>query len=769
MTSIRTPIVSVTPVALTSANSCHSPPVKTVKAAKKPRPEYLAALVRDAEDSDDQIIVNPTFTRDYPLISGIRPGGDRFAHRSFRNIPRRTPSRRILYSSSKPLSLPSATKMKPGAQAEGREGLVVTPRSRRPLQTSLPEEEFLHMIEEKQNRLQQEMWGPKNINMGEWSGKWRRLGYVIYDEAEFADDECEPGPDKGRDSQGEAGFDDENGESVIEAFKGGPSLPLDEVCDRQVLTFIEPHSPDSSPPHRPRPRENSFFLGESDSDSDAWHGFKGRGRMRQYRAAKEEEQDPADKQPQEGPASQRASPEVHDSDSEGESDEVDGTDENTDSEQSEMEFWFARYEELAGTDSKKENEEEEKSVSRFTPASYSFRVGSASVRLTNWNRPSESRSEGQRQWRRALRSKTHAIAKHQISSHHHFSVEGQKWPSLTGPPYPRRRRRPIARLRRKKSFLLDDTDDPDAWRGFKGRRRGGQISAEEKKEKEEKPVFGGTGRTIYSFKFETSNANADLPTTNNRQNSEEKQAEDNPEKHEHIVDQANRFSFNFSILSRSPGESRSTNQHLNSGSTEHGAEPTEDEESVLPASTGDVIGDLQNKAGDNEQELGEHDDNSSASCIYDPRQQWRAGRGKSRILPDVNSSVQFAVENPRMHSLASGNDEEDGDNFHDQPGIPPRRPLSRINLRSLSRINSEVRLLNWVSDLSTQNFSNSPEDEFGDSPLFGPVSRHSADTGPLDSYDYDISDCPSRSPSATSESEDIHWRLFLYSSDDESK
>ncbi|KAJ3805461.1 hypothetical protein F5876DRAFT_69770 [Lentinula aff. lateritia] len=136
---------------------------KPVKTAKKTTSEYLTALIRNAEDPDRQVIRNPTFTRDFPLKSGIPPGGHDPTRRTLRKIPRIPPSQQ----SHAPKRLEFQTDVQGVAYH-----YPVTPPShptthelRKFSQIKLQYQTFWQKMKEKQDTLENEMRPVENSSL----------------------------------------------------------------------------------------------------------------------------------------------------------------------------------------------------------------------------------------------------------------------------------------------------------------------------------------------------------------------------------------------------------------------------------------------------------------------------------------------------------------------------------------------------------------------------------------------------------------------------
>ncbi|KAJ3993158.1 hypothetical protein F5050DRAFT_1714709 [Lentinula boryana] len=221
--------------------------VKALKSTKKPTPQYLAALILDAKDPDDQIIRNPR----------VRPGGTHAsAKRSMRNVPKVPPSKRHSPSAAEQAVAQPGS----GVAAEGEsEDIGKLKRAGAPvpvgleIRTDSQYEEFLRPIQAKQDAVEEEMvyyW--KNRHWAFGHGSYKYLGY----ELDFADDEGD-GEEQGN------GETPPDGEARTEARH-----PLPSVEHSQELEGPPPSEPPRLRIHRRRK------ILDYDSDPDAWHGFK---------------------------------------------------------------------------------------------------------------------------------------------------------------------------------------------------------------------------------------------------------------------------------------------------------------------------------------------------------------------------------------------------------------------------------------------------------------------------------------------------------------
>ncbi|KAJ3983162.1 hypothetical protein F5890DRAFT_235630 [Lentinula detonsa] len=215
--------------------------VKVLKSTKKPTPQYLAALILSATDPDDQIIRNPR----------VRPGGTHVsANRSMRNVPKVPPSKRHFRSVAKQ----AVERPGSGGRTEGETehlGKRATVSAGLEIPTESQYEEFLRPIQAKQDAVEEEMvcyW--KNRHFASGCGNYKYLGY----ELDFADDEGD-----GQKLDGGEAPPDEEAKTIARRSLPSVSQELDGP-------------PRPEPPRHRIPRRRKIL--DYDSDPDAWHGFK---------------------------------------------------------------------------------------------------------------------------------------------------------------------------------------------------------------------------------------------------------------------------------------------------------------------------------------------------------------------------------------------------------------------------------------------------------------------------------------------------------------
>ncbi|KAH7879268.1 uncharacterized protein C8R40DRAFT_587383 [Lentinula edodes] len=620
------------------------PSSKPVKTAKKPTSEYLTALIRNAEDPDRQVIRNPTFTRDFPLKSGVPPGGHDPTQRTLRKIPRVPPSQQS--------HTPKRLEFETDVQGIAYHYPVSTPSH--PATHELPKnsqiklryEEFWQEIKAKQDTLENEM-------------------------------------------------------RPVEQ-----SSPVDH---KEVKPAQNDH------PHRraARPRKKIIILDDSD-DPDAFRGFKSRRG-----------------QQEEAPVS--PNPEGLDRDL---SDPGTGSD-------------WCEDEELTdpvATDSQEDD----------TP-------------LLEW----------------LIKCEEEAIAASSVHVQVVTKVDKGEKPAaqdfdLTGSNAEGSLEMRVPWYRRSKIIILDDDSDPDAFRGFKGRRPRLERSAEEEKSPSEvaieQPIFGIS--SPYPFQFRTSfvhnfTRNYTRPTRKPRRKANfyppprrvPVQYQTPVQKLKNLARNRKEHPPRVSFAELLGWEYDETDEESQGRLSTEWKEVEEDEEEELAEPT-TSIHDKSTEQIDNLSLLQQQDDDKNPSCVP---------------LDGTQSETSQA-----LHDVDNGCDGDEEDNGEDPcveseniiPRTPPPRSLSRINLLSLSPLDSEFRLLNWVSDLSNRSCSHSAEDEESEDSLRYHPDSHTTSPDSSSTSRSPNSTSPHKVPASFVSDDDHlassdhgmgtdHWLRYLYPSDEE--
>ncbi|KAJ4493561.1 hypothetical protein C8J55DRAFT_161752 [Lentinula edodes] len=641
MDSAHPPNVSFS--SLPSVAQSPLPSSKPVKTAKKPTSEYLTALIRNAEDPDRQVIRNPTFTRDFPLKSGIPPGGHDPTQRTLRKIPRIPPSQQ----SHAPKQLEFATDVQGIAYTYpvSSPSHPATHESPKYSQIKLQYQEFWQGIKEKQDTLENEM-------------------------------------------------------RPVEK-----SSPVDH---KEVKPAQNDH------PHRraARPRKNIIILDDSD-DPDAFRGFKSR--------RGQQEEAPVSPNP-EGLDRDLSDP---DTGSDWWEDEKVTNPVTTDSQEDDTPLleWLIKCEEEATGDSSihvkvvTNVKEEEKPVAQDFDLIGSDAEGSLEMKVP--------------------------------------------W------------------YRRSKIIILDDDSDPDAFRGFKGRRPRLERSAEEKtcpsEVAIEHPIFGIS--SPYPFQFRTSfthnfTRNYTRPTRKPRRKANfHPPARRVPVQHQTPVQKLKNLARNrkehpprVSFAELLGWEYDETDEESQGRLSTEWKEVEEDGEE--PAEPTTSIHDKSTEQIDNLSLLQQQDDDKNPSCVP---------------LGGTQSEISQA-----LHDVDNGSDGDEEDNGEDPcveseniiPRTPPPRSLSRINLLSLSPLDSEFRLLNWVSDLSNRSCPHSAEEEESEDSLRYHPDSHTTSPDSSSTSRSPNSTSPHKVPASCVSDDDHlassdhgmgtdHWLRYLYPSHEE--
>ncbi|KAJ4497610.1 hypothetical protein C8R41DRAFT_821753 [Lentinula lateritia] len=615
---------------------------KPVKTAKKPTSEYLTALIRNAEDPDRQVIRNPTFTRDFPLKSGIPPGRHDPTQRTLRKIPRIPPSQQS--------HTPERLEFETDVQGVAHHYHVSTPSQ--PATHELPKisqiklqyQEFWQEIKEKQDALENEMRPVEQSSL---------------------------------------------------------------VDHKEVKPAQNDH------PHRraARPRKKIIILDDSD-DPDAFRGFKSRRG-----------------QQEEAPVS--PNPEGLDRDL---SDPDTGSD-------------WCEDEELTDPVATDRQEDD-------TP-------------LLEW----------------LIKCEEEVIAASSVHVQVVTNVDEGEKPAaqdfdLTGSDAEGSLEMRVPWYRRSKIIILDDDSDPDAFRGFKGRRPRLERSAEGKKCPSEvaieHPIFGIS--SPYPFQFRTSfthnfTRNYTRPTRKPRRKANFYPPPRRvPVQHQTPVQKLKNLARNrkehpprVSFAELLGWEYDETDEESQGRLSTEWKEVEEDEEELAEPTPS--IHDKSTEQIDNLSLLQQQDDDTNSSCIP---------------LGGTQSEISQA-----LHDVDNGSDGDEEDNGEDPcvesgniiPRTPPPRSLSRINLLSLSPLDSEFRLLNWVSDLSNRSCPHSAEEEESEDSLCYHPNSHTTSPDSSSTSRSPNSTSPHKVPASCVSDDDHlassdhgmgtdHWLRYLYPSDE---
>ncbi|KAJ3901480.1 hypothetical protein F5879DRAFT_1024760 [Lentinula edodes] len=623
---------------------------KPVKTAKKPTSEYLTALIRNAEDPDRQVIRNPTFTRDFPLKSGIPPGGHDPTQRTLRKIPR-TPLSQQSHAPKRP-ELETDVQGIAYTYPVSSPSHLATHISPKFFHIKLQYQEFWQGIKEKQDTLENEMRPVEKS-------------------------------------------------SLVDHKEVKPAQH--DYPRRQVA----------------RPRKKIIILDDSD-DPDAFRGFKNR----------RGQQDEACVLPK---------PEGLDRDL---------SDPNTGSDRWEDE----EVTNLVGTDSEEDD----------TP-------------LLEW----------------LIKCEEEAIAASSVHIQLVTNVgEGEKPAAqdfpLTGSDAEGSLEMSVPRYRRSKIIILDDDSDPDAFRGFQGRRPRLERSAEEKKRPPEvaiehpqspQQIFGIS--SPYPFQFRTSfthnfTRNYTRPTRRPRRKANFYSPPRRvPVQHQTPVQKLKNLARNrkehpprVSFAELLGWEYDDTDEESQGRLSTEWKEVEEDEEEELAEPTTSMHDKSTEPQINNHSLPQQQDDDKNPSCVP---------------LDGTQSETSQA-----LHDVDNGSDGDEEDNGEDPcveseniiPRTPPPRSLSRINLLSLSPLDSEFRLLNWVSDLSNRSCSHSAEDEESEDSLRYHPDSHTTSPDSSSTSRSPNSTSPHKVPASFVSDDDHlassdhgmrtdHWLRYLYPSDEE--